>query len=332
MILEVLDSPGRKWDEFASQNSGLLFHSSDWGEILREAFGGELFYPCLENDGKILCGMPGIIIEFKFIRILYSMISYGGIIGKFGCEPEILSRLDEALKKHRVHEVKIQGSPGMFQGQLAGFDRIPGASHILDIDGRSESEIESRFSENIRRDIRKAERSNLDIRPIRDRSEVERFFRLYRASMQRQGAMVKYPLKLFGGIYDKWVSRGMADFLMAWHGDQPIAGLCLVYSNDYVHYFMGGALPDFLPFRPNQLLFRRAIGIALERKARFFDFMGSPAGDVNLTKFKEKWGGRPMEVNTYVRSLSPARCFFWHIAQKAAGTKMGARLYRSVGR
>lgn len=327
MVLKVSTNPAREWDQFVSQYSGLIFHFSVWGQILQEAFGGELYYYYLEKDGRIVCGMPGIVLDFKLARILYSIISYGGVIGKSHYIPAFIELLNQEVMKQRIHQVKIQGTPDYKFNSLVGFETLQGVSHILDIDGKNEIEVQQQYSKGTRRDIRKAERLGIRIRSIEVRGEVTQFYRLYLASMQRQGILAKYPEKLFYAIFDRLMPIQKADFLFACYKDQLIAGTCLLYSTGYAHYFMGGSIPQLLRLQPNEFLLHHAIATAIKRKIPLFDFMGSPPNDENLIRFKEKWGSRAVVVNTHVRSLNKSRCALWNLAQRISQTRLGSRLY-----
>ena len=116
------------------------------------------------------------------------------------------------------------------------------------------------------------------------------FYKLYLASMERNRAMAKYPLHWFEALYEIVTKKGLGAILIAELDEVAIAGVVLINSASSVHYFHNGSQYEYLKFCPNELLVHSSIENAVEKRMSFFDFMGSDPKDLSLLRFKEKWG------------------------------------------
>ena len=141
--------------------------------------------------------------------------------------------------------------------------------------------------------------------------------------------MAKYPLRWFEAVYEEMAQRRLGAFLFAELNGTPIVGVVLIFSPSSTHYFHNGSKYEFLKFCPNELLIHSALEEAIEKGHRFFDFMGSDPNDAPLLRFKEKWGGQSMDVNTYVKDYHPFRSKMWELGKRWAGSKWGSALLRT---
>ena len=44
--------------------------------------------------------------------------------------------------------------------------------------------------------------------------------------------------------------------------------------------------------------------------------MGSDREDLNLLRFKEKWGSQSLDIHTYVKDYHPLRCLLWETGKR----------------
>jgi lipid II:glycine glycyltransferase (peptidoglycan interpeptide bridge formation enzyme) len=186
------------------------------------------------------------------------------------------------------------------------------------------------YRKNIRRDVRKAQRSGITIRRGDSIRDANIFYKLYLASMERNRAMAKYPFQWFEALFEIVTKRGLGGILIAELNGVAIGGVVLIYSASSVHYFHNGSQNEFLKFCPNELLVHSSIENATERGSSFFDFMGSDPNDFSLLRFKEKWGSQSMLLNTYVKNYHPFRCKVLEWAKRLGSSQIGNRLLKLV--
>src|SRR4030043_892559 len=79
--VERLNFDDEELVEFFERHSCLIFNRSESSDVLREGLGSEVVSYVLRKDGKIILALPGIILNFKILKMFYSNIPYGGVVG-----------------------------------------------------------------------------------------------------------------------------------------------------------------------------------------------------------------------------------------------------------
>jgi len=329
MELNVFESPGKEWDEFASRHTDLIFYQSVWSRVLREGLGGQPLYFYLKDGGEIVAGLPGVLLRFRIFKILYASIPYGHLIGEKSYYSAFLQLLEKEFGRKGIDQVRLTESPFSNSYSPGSFKPISAKCTLLDLRGYDKEKVWEGYRKNIRRDVRKAQRSGITIRNGDSKEDIRIFYNLYLNSMERNRAMAKYPLKWFEAIYEGMVEKGWGAFLFAELEDTVIAGAVFIKSPTSIHYFHNGSRYEFLKFCPNELLIHSALEEAIEKGNPFFDFMGSDPNDASLIRFKEKWGGQSMDLNTYVRDYHFFRSKMWELGKSLAGSKWGSALLRT---
>jgi len=330
MELKVFESPGKEWDDFASRHTDLVFYQSIWGEVLRKGLGGQPLYFYLMDGGEMVAGLPGVLLNFKIIKILYASIPYGNMIGEPSYFPAFMDLLEREFKKKGIDQVRITESPFPMSCQLASFKSLLAKCTLLDLRGLDKEKIWEGYKKNIRRDVRKAQKGGVVIRQGVSTEDVLIFSRLYLASMERNRAMAKYPLQWFESLYEMIIQRGLGTITLAEVDNEAIAGAVLIHSQTSTHYFHNGSQYEFLKFCPNELLIHDALEKAIEKKHSCFDFMGSDPLDLPLLHFKEKWGSQSIDLHTYVKDYHPMKCKIWELGKRAMNSSVGSWLFRKI--
>jgi len=330
MELKIFESPGKEWDEFVSRHTDLVFYQSIWSEVLRKGLGGQPLYFYLMDGGGMVAGLPGVLLNFRIIKILYASIPYGNMIGDPSYFPAFMDLLDREFEKKGIDQVRITESPFSKSYQPASFNPLVAKCTLLDLRGLDKERIWEGYKKNIRRDVRKAQKSGVVIRQGASIEDVRIFCRLYLASMKRNRAMAKYPFQWFEILYEMIIKRKLGTVALAEVNNEAIAGAILIHSKTSTHYFHNGSQYEFLKFCPNELLIHNALEEAIEKKHSCFDFMGSDALDLPLIHFKEKWGSQSMGLHTYVKDYHPMKCRIWELGKRAASSRLGNWFLRSL--
>jgi len=326
MELGVFESPGKEWDEFVLQYTDLIFYQSIWSQVLKEGLRGQPLYFYLREGREIVAGLPGVLLNFKIFKILYASIPYGNFFGNKLYFSSFMESLNGEVVKRRIDQVRLTESPFSEPYAPESFTPVSAKCTLLDLRGHDKEKIWEGYKKNIRRDVRKAQKSGITVRGVDSRERISIFYKLYLASMERNKAMAKYPLRWFEAIYEIVAKKGLGTILIAELKGTPVAGVVLVYSPSSTHYLHNGSRYEFLKFCPNELLVHSSIENALEKKISFFDFMGSDPDDLSLLRFKEKWGSRSVDLRTYVKDYRPFRCKILGLGKRLASSEIGSRL------
>jgi hypothetical protein len=330
MKLEVFESPGREWDEFASRHTDLIFYQSVWSEVLKKGLGGQPLYFYLKEGGEIVAGLPGVLLDFRIFRILYASIPYGNFIGNKLYFPPFLESLNVEFRKRRIDQVRLIESPFSESYPPESFKRVPAKCSLLDLRMFEKKNILESYRSEVRRAIRKAKKQGLWIKRATARNEVEVFYRLYLSSMERNRAMAKYPLRWFDALYEILIQKRKADIFFAVKDDEYTAGVVLIYSTTSDHYLHNGSKEAHLVSRPNDLIVDYIIQKGVGDGKRTLDFMGSEPRDLPLRQFKEKWGSQSMDLDNYVKDYHPFRCKIWELGKRVMNSSLGSWVLRRI--
>jgi lipid II:glycine glycyltransferase (peptidoglycan interpeptide bridge formation enzyme) len=329
MNLITLEEPDRSWDEFVSSHSSLIFHTSLWGRVLKHGYGCEMKYLVLEEDGKWLLALPGMVVGNRLFRVFYSLVPYGGFIGRREFIPEFSKLLEERAKKEKIDRIKIVDLNIEGNEELPEFECTESYRHVLELKGKSLDQIWKNYKPNLRRTIKKALESDLTFERIKDRKKVDQFYQLYLESMERNKALAKYPIGLFYAIFDLLIPESAEVFFVK-HRSQPVAGIVVIHSEETAYYLHGGSSTEHLHLRPNDLLFHNAIKAAKEMGKYLFDFLGSDKELSSLIQFKDKWGTKRDELLVFQKDVGTVRPLLGKVALGLAQTPWGTAIQRKL--
>jgi len=326
--LEKLDFDHPELLDFLSFHSSSIFNRPEWSSVLREGFDSEVVSYCLKKDGRIVLALPGIILDFKIMRMFYSNIPYGGFLGECEYLSEFLQFFEERLKKEHVHFIRIGKNFQIQFPELEGYGKETAYTHLLDLDDITEEILWNNYKKRVRRDVRKAEKSGVGLYEVTDSKEIDILFGLYLETMKRNEAYNTWSRRALHSIYHHLVKKGEAKILLAKLRGEIIAGIILLFSPETTYYFFAASSQKYLSLCPNDLLVHQGICLAIREGRRFFDLMASQKEDVALMNFKEKWGAQKYPFYFFEKSLSPFRTWLWRRAWWMMNTVWGAYLLR----
>ncbi len=152
----------------------------------------------------------------------------------------------------------------------------------------------------LRRDIKKANRSGLDILEAHSTSHAEYLYRLYKTTIRKHAGSLRYTPTYFRGLVDLSKEIRLVRCLLAAKDDQIAGFITTIWHGTTVYYLHGGFNSAFRTHGVSDKLMYRAIEQAQRDGAQCFNLMASPANQPSLVRFKEKWGAVTRPQNTYV--------------------------------
>jgi hypothetical protein len=160
-------------------------------------------------------------------------------------------------------------------------------SHILVTRGTSYDRVfKETFDAKLRNQIRKAEKSSLDVMSGNGIELFRKFHELYLLSNERWGKETpKYSLRFF----ETFAGAPFVDVKLAVFEGRPIAGIVLLKFRDQIMYWFGSMDKAYATKCPNHLLISRALKDAIAEDRGMFNF-GVSGTLESVRKFKESFG------------------------------------------
>jgi hypothetical protein len=306
--LEATQVDGPQWSQVLSDHNHLLFHQPVWARVLGDGFGCPVDGLTISHSGELAGGLLGMRLRRLGIGIGYFGFPYGGVVGRSPAGGTLAKLLSLYCRQLGLSQMKLIGFPGESPSATEGFVVVEDDTQLLSLEGKEAESVQNGYAENVRRDIRRAEREGVSVRNDDSADGVERFCELYEAVMRRRRAIARYPRDLFRAAVQSLRAEDRVSLLLAEVEQQVVAGLLVVDSPRMSHYLMGGSLEDASPVRANHLLFHRAILRAIDRGLDAFDFLPSGHDNPGLREFKRKWGALPVELANRRLDVRAFRC------------------------
>jgi lipid II:glycine glycyltransferase (peptidoglycan interpeptide bridge formation enzyme) len=171
-------------------------------------------------------------------------------------------------------------------------------------------------SKKLRRDIRKANRSGLEISRGVNAALGPVLYDMYRQTVMHHGGSLRYTQDYFSALSALAGENPAIRLYTARADGDPVGFAVTVQDRETCYYLHGGSLPHARQSSPSDMMLADAIADAREAGSSTFNFMSSPADQPSLVRYKEKWGGETRSQRTYTLRLSPAYPIF-RVAEKA---------------
>lgn len=254
-----------------------VFESSVW---LDQVIGEDKWdVAIVEKGDQVIAAWPYVLTKvkgFNFLRLPALTRNLGPVItfpegikqcNKIAHEHDCLRALYQQLPKYDHLELKLDPN---FKNALAlhweGLELKVNYTYLISDCGDKEA-LFSDFRENVRRSIRKAEKSL----SIEESDDVSSLWRVHEFSQQRAQFDVIYDQSYLEKIH----SFDQSQILLAKHSNgDVVAGILLVWDQERMYYILGGMDADYKDSGAKTLLLWHAIQKAGEMKLAF-DFEGS---------------------------------------------------------
>ncbi|HRZ37467.1 MAG TPA: GNAT family N-acetyltransferase, partial [Candidatus Paceibacterota bacterium] len=295
------------WDDMVLSHPGsTFFHTAAWARVLHDTYGFNPVYmavfadgrltgllPCMDVDG-LIGGRRGIGLPFtddsaplvedatQFLDLAHGLIALGRIRG------------------WRTWECR-GGAQWMPDARLS----LSFYAHTLDLTA-GEAGLSSGFAPSVRRAIRKADRSGLDVRIEDSAASVDAFYRLHCMTRRRQGMPIQ-PKAFFDNIARHVIARGAGRVILAHRLGQPVAGAMFFESGRRAFYKFGASDLARQDLRANNLVMWRAIRFYAGCGFAALDFGRTSMANEGLRRFKAGWGAVESRLSYFKYDLRRSR-------------------------
>jgi len=164
------------------------------------------------------------------------------------------------------------------------------------------------FDHKVRKNVKKAIRSDVQVVVDDDGSRLDEFLAIYESTMDRRDAGRGYyfPREFFEAIHRNL--RGQFVYFHAIHDGRVVSTELVMSSEKTVYSFLGGTLNDSFDVRPNDLLKHEVMLWGMANGKTDFVLGGGFQPDDGIFRYKKAFapsGARPFSVGT--RVINPQR-------------------------
>jgi CelD/BcsL family acetyltransferase involved in cellulose biosynthesis len=297
-----------EWTRFC--RGGSFFQTVTWADVCarglpadRAGVGAEALFLCGNADGRLVAGMPAIITKRYGVTSFDSMPNhtYGSVIFADDLSAEakagFVDHVTAYLNEHRFSRITITD----FAGQLTSGERLKldcgrSFTHMIRIDSIHDLEPHQR----IKRDLRIGSKADTEIVRIRDREDIDDFYRLYDLTESRHGR--RRPLYRRGFFHALADVMGESDMLywpgLMVEGRMIASQINFIYGDTMINWRVVSDY-DWRRYKPNQVLLYDAIEKASAKGVTQINLGASPPEAEGLIAYKERWGGAKTEFDIY---------------------------------
>ena len=317
-----------------------IFHHPRWLDTLRRHYGYAFAAACaLDASGEAVAGLPVALVSSRLTGRRLVSLPFSDL-----CPVLVLDGApDEGASvavARLVTEQQVRGIP------LEARTVLPGVGstverflvHLIDLT-LGQAEVERRFHSRVRRNIRKAERSGVEVRRRTDRDALDAFFALHVQTRRRLG--VPTQPRAFIRDLEALFADGLGFVSLATHEAAPVAAAVFLRTGGTLTYKYGASDEAALALRPNNVLFGDTIRWACEEGLSTLDLGRTDAGQEGLATFKRSWGAAELPLPyTFVGRGAPdagdsrAEELLGELIRRSppvVGQAIGQALYRHVG-
>jgi hypothetical protein len=290
MITTIIDPlSDERWMEFiASQEQASIHYHPAW---LRVICGQNKLTPqafCSINDCKIISGFLFIVAKGftgNKLAVTVSCSDSNLILGNKSDTDELLRAFLEYMKQMDIKQAEFRDnlSSSLIHSLLVGY------AHYLTINTSIEAICGSNKTTAVSRNIRRSEKEGLVSEICNDLDAIKAFYALHVKTRKKLGTPVQ-SLHFFVTYLEEIVRTGAGYIVSVKKDGIPLSiGLFAGYNNT-LSYKFGASNPEFLSYRPNNLMLWAAILEAQKRRYKKFDMGRTDFENEGLRRFKLGWG------------------------------------------
>ena len=222
--------------------------------------------------GNIMYSARGPVCDIHDEEVIKDIVEGANALAKkykafvLRVEPDILKTDTEFRNIISRNGFKIKDDSKDFKDEIQ-----PRFVFRLDIKGKTEDEIFAAFHQKTRYNVRLATKKGVVIKEG-TREDLKDFHNIMVETGERDNFIIR-SLSYFEKMYDELAPNHMK-LLMAYHNDEPIAGIIPIMYGNKVWYLYGASSNKHRNLMPNYLLQWTMIKEAIQRGCDMYDFRG----------------------------------------------------------
>jgi hypothetical protein len=334
-------APDAEWDRAISlHRDASIFHTSAWARVIQETYRFEPFYFRTENSAPVaalalfevtswLTGRRGVALPFtdECAPLCSDEHSFGKLF-------EFARQIGERRNWKSIEMRDCSEWEGSRRSSLSFY------GHALEMNVDAPTLFKG-FHESVRRAIRKAEKSGVDITFENSESGMREYYKLHCITRGKHG-LPPQPFDFFRSIGRNLISPGLGFITLARFKGRPIGGAVFFTHESKALYKFGASDPRYDRLRPNNLVMWRAIQRLCASGVKQLDFGRTSFHNEGLRRYKLNWGVRERTINylkwdyrrsavAHERDASAGwQNYFFHLCPAALARALGRILYPHI--
>ena len=325
-LIDPLTNP--EWDRVVlTHHDSNVFHLAAWARVLNSSYGHTPLYFRFSREGKLAALLPIMEVRSLLTGVRGVSLPFSDL-----CDPLIF---DSSVKAgHLLNDVNTIASERKwkyFETRSNAFgEALENVTeqyfeHRLDLRPGVDRLFAS-FAPSVRRAIRKAEKSGLDVEVTKSWHGMLDFYRMHLRTRRRHGVPPQ-PLSFFRNIYREIISAGYGSVVVAKAANRPVAAAVFFHSGREALFKFGASDKRAQNLRPNNLVMWKGIQRLAGSGFYTLRFGRTDLHDEGLRHFKQSWGGSQYQIR-YFR--------YGRLSQSAnnpvsrGGFRLAARVFRRL--
>ncbi len=247
-----------QWDaQVEALPEATLFHGTAWARVLRETYGHQPVYFCRLAGRRLQQVLPMMEVSSPLTGRRGVSLPFADFCSPLNGGTEDLSELYafamEIGRQRNWRYLEARGRFNRWSGATASGSFF---GHTIHLGG--DSGMFREMDGAMRRGIRKAEQSKVEVEFGTSAEAMRVFFALHRHSRRRHG-LPPQPVEFFDNIARHVFGAGHGFVAIARHEGRPIAAAVFFHTGHLGLYKFGASDYQFQHLRPNNLLMWEAI-------------------------------------------------------------------------
>jgi len=276
------------WDRLVgSHPDACFFHSAAWAKVLCKTYAHEPVYLRCSHQGVLAALIP-------MMEIRSALTGCRGVCLPFSdfCSPLffiedghrlVMDQLPKVAQARKWKYFEIRGGPAP---EAAARPAAVYYGHTLDLRG-GEEKLLAKFASSVRRAIRKAVRSGLNVQASLE--GMSDFYRLHVQTRRRHG-LPPQPVSFFKNIHQEIIKPGAGFIVVARFESRPVAAAVFFHFGKKAVYKFGASDDLFQEFRGNDLVMWEGISSLARHGCETLHFGRTSMENDGLRRFKQAWG------------------------------------------
>jgi hypothetical protein len=194
------------------------------------------------------------------------------------------------MQRHHTKSLELRTSQHFrLDSRKFGREMKEYSCFILNLDRDLQALESSLKKDSIRRRIKKASASGLQLVLGESLNDVKYFYRLY-LHLRKNLGLLPQPYLFFSNMFIIMSKYKKIDILHAKYNNQIVSSLIILKYKDTVHYEFGASRLDMMHLGISPFLLWEAIKKAKHDGYKRFDFGRTSDDNTSLVQFKLKWG------------------------------------------